>query len=58
MDVDLIGSVLQVATSGIGTIVGAFLGYRLAISAHVRETPARRSPARTITFASRALRTP
>ena len=37
MDVDVAGAVLQVATSGIGTVIGAFLGYRLAISAHVRE---------------------
>jgi hypothetical protein len=36
-DFDWAGSAVQLATSGVGTVVGAFLGYRLALSAHVRE---------------------
>lgn len=36
-EIDLAGAAVGLATSGIGTVIGAFIGYRLAISAHVRE---------------------
>ena len=35
--IDWPATAVQLVTSGIGTVIGAFLGYRLAISAHVRE---------------------